>query len=76
MVFRLVVAAPLLARLARLSLMPAVKVAVMLEVVAIAAPVAALVASLTVALESEPITTLEAGVTRAAVSSAEVPVTV
>ena len=68
MLVRLVVAAPPLARLARLSAIPAEKVAVTLLVVAIAAPVAASVAALIVAVEAEPITTLVAAVTRAAVT--------
>ena len=67
---------PLLARLARVSLMPEEKLAVIFAVVAIGAPSAAVAALLTVAVEAEPITTLELAVTKAAVTSATVPVTV
>ena len=76
MLVRAVVAAPPLAKLARLSVIPAEKVAVTLLVVAIAAPVAASVAELIVVVEAAPITTLVAVVTRAAVTSDGVPVTV
>ena len=67
---------PLLARLARVSLIPEEKAAVILLVVAIGAPSAAVAALLTVAVEAEPITTFVAEVTRAAVTSAVVPLTV
>ena len=67
---------PLLARLARVSLIPEEKAAVILLVVAIGAPSAAVAALLTVAVEAEPITTLELAVTNAAVTSATVPLTV
>ena len=76
MLVRLAVAAPPLARLARLSVIPAEKLAVTLLLAAIAAPVAAVAASVTVALEAEAITTFVAEVTRAAVTSAVVPLTV
>ena len=59
-----------------MSEIPAEKLAVTLLVLAIAAPAAAVAALLTVAVEAEPITTLLASVTKAAVSSATVPVTV
>ena len=55
---------------------PAEKLALTLLVLAIAAPAATVAALLTVAVEAEPITTLELAVTNAAVTSATVPVTV
>ena len=67
---------PLLAKLARVSLIPEVKLAVIFAVVAIGAPWADVAALLTVAVEAEPITTLELAVTKAAVTSDTVPVTV
>ena len=69
MLVRFAVAAPAAARLARVSETPPEKFPVALAVDAMAAPCAAVTASVTVAVEAEPRTTREAAVTRAAVTS-------
>ena len=74
--FSAVVREPLLARLTRVSEIPAEKLAITLLVVAIAEPDATVAASVTVTVEDAASTTSVASVTRAAVTSAVVPLTV